>query len=166
MDIAIIAVGRLKAGPERELHDRYASRFEASGRALGFGRLKLSELADSRAPRSEDRKRDETERLLAAAGQAQRVICLTETGRQVTSEAFAAQLGQARDDGASNWAFLIGGADGFDAALLKAAGCQTLSLGQMTYPHGLARVMLSEQLYRAVTILAGHPYHRGAGSPA
>lgn len=159
MRLILAAVGRLKDGAERELLDRYSERVKASGRALGLGPLSLSELPESRAQTAELRKADEAQRLLAAVKSAEARIVLTETGKSLTSEGFAQFLAKQRDGGVSALAFLIGGPDGHGEAALNSATLK-LSLGAMTLPHGLARVVLAEQIYRAMTILAGHPYHR------
>lgn len=159
MRLTIFAVGRLKAGPETELVARYAKRFDGAGRALGLGPLVIQDLPESRESTAALRKQDEAARLLDKAGRDAVVIALDERGRSVASTAFADLLAKIRDDGAPEAAFLIGGPDGHGEAAL-AASRETLSLGAMTLPHGLARVVLVEQLYRAVTILSGHPYHR------
>ena len=159
MRLIVAAVGRLK-NAERELFDRYAERFDASGRALGLGPLKLSEINESRAATATLRSGDEAVRLMKAAGPAEVRVVLDATGRALSSEAFARLLAESRDGGAKEMAFLIGGPDGHGPAVLDAATLE-LSLGPMTLPHGLARIVLAEQLYRAATILAGHPYHRG-----
>lgn len=87
-------------------------------------------------------------------------VLLDSRGRQMTSEAFASWIGARRDEGAQNIVFAIGPADGWsDAAKLRAQ--LLLSLGQFTFAHSLARLVLAEQIYRALTILAGHPYHCG-----
>ncbi len=159
MKFLIAAVGRLKDGGERELYARYSERIAALGRKFAFGPLELIELPESRAARAGDRKDDEAQRLIKAAGAAEFIVCLDETGRTTTSAAFSALLTKRRDDGCSLIAFLIGGADGHGAAVAAMAH-HKLSLSPMTLPHGLARVVLAEQLYRAATIAAGHPYHR------
>jgi 23S rRNA (pseudouridine1915-N3)-methyltransferase len=100
----------------------------------------------------------EAEAILARAGEAELIAC-DERGRAMTSRDFAARLAALRDDGVRHLAFAIGGADGLDPAVTGAA-IQTLSFGPQTWPHALARTMLAEQVYRAVTILAGAPYHR------
>lgn len=158
MRITIGAVGRLKAGPETELADRYRKRFDGSGRALGLGPIVVAELAESRAATDALRKQDEADRLLGKVGDAV-IVVLDEHGRGLTSVAFADLIGRYRDDGIGELAFLIGGPDGHGAEVLDAAR-KTISLSAMTLPHGLARVVLLEQLYRASTILSGHPYHR------
>ena len=160
MRFIISAIGRLKDAEERAIVARYKKRFDASGRPLGLGPLDIVELTESRASSAEARKADEAQRLIKSAGAAGLIIALEEKGRGHSSEAFAKLLAKYRDGGVKTAALLIGGPDGHGAEALKAAGI-ALSLGPMTLPHGLARVVLCEQLYRAATILAGHPYHRG-----
>lgn len=159
MRVTITAVGKLKDGGERDLLDRYHKRFDQSGRALGLGPLAIIELPESRLSETDARKADEAARLFKSIGEAGLIIALDEHGSQVASQDFAKLIGQHRDDGTKSLAFLIGGPDGHGPAALKAAHLK-LSLGTMTLPHGLARVILTEQLYRATTILSGHPYHR------
>ena len=159
MRLTLGAVGRLKAGPDRELFDRYWDRLAASGRKIGISAVRLVELPESRGPTAAERKADEAARLLAAARDASGIIALDETGRAHTSASFAMHLGKLRDSGTSELAFLIGGPDGHGPAVLARASL-ILNLGTLTLPHGLARIVLAEQLYRASTILAGHPYHR------
>lgn len=159
MRFIIAAVGRLKDGGERDLYARYAERFDAQGRAVSLGPLKLAELTESRAQTSSLRKKDEAERLLKACAGADTRIVLHEGGKAMSSEAFARWLAARRDGGCQTMACLIGGPDGHGDDVLSTATLQ-LSLGAMTMPHGIARVVLVEQLYRAATILAGHPYHR------
>jgi len=158
MRLIIAAVGRLKDA-ERELFDRYAKRFDGAGRGLGLGPVKLCEINESRAATADLRKADEAARLLKAAGPAEARVVLDGQGRALSSEAFATWLAERRDGGAKALGFLVGGPDGHASSALDAATLQ-LSLGPMTLPHGLARIVLMEQLYRATTILAGHPYHR------
>lgn len=159
MRVILAAIGRLKDGGERDLYDRYSARFDAQGRAVSLGPLRLAELAESRAQTAELRKQDEAERLIAACRDADVRVVLHEAGKSLSSDAFAAWLAARRDGGARTLALMIGGPDGHGAAALGSAALQ-LSLGAMTLPHGLARVLVAEQLYRAATILAGHPYHR------
>ncbi len=159
MRLTIAAVGRLKDGPERELYARYAKRFDDVGRALALGPVQLAELPESRAAKADLRKADEAARLLKAAAGAEAVVALDARGKAMTSEALAKWIAARRDGGTKMLAFLVGGPDGHGAAALEAATL-TLSLGSLTLPHGLARVVLAEQLYRAATIIAGHPYHR------
>jgi 23S rRNA (pseudouridine1915-N3)-methyltransferase len=159
MRLIIAAVGRLKDGPERELLDRYRDRFEKLGKGMGFSPVAWHETPESRSSNMERRRNEEGEALLKFARDADYLIVLDERGKQLTSDAFAKALGTVRDGGAKTSAILVGGPDGLADSVRKAAKLQ-LSLGAMTLPHGLARVMLAEQLYRAATILAGHPYHR------
>jgi 23S rRNA (pseudouridine1915-N3)-methyltransferase len=161
MRILVCAVGRLKAGPERDLVKRYAARFDAMGRSLALGPLDLVEIDESRAKRADDRKADEAERLLATAGSAT-IVALDEGGRALSSERLAGRIGAWRDEGHSSLAFLIGGADGHGPAVI-ARSALALSFGMLTWPHQIVRILLIEQLYRSATILAGHPYHRGQG---
>jgi 23S rRNA (pseudouridine1915-N3)-methyltransferase len=158
MRLIVAAVGRLKDA-ERELCERYSKRFDAAGRSLGLGPLAITELSESRAASADARKADEAARLLKAAGAADVRVVLDEGGKALSSEAFAKWIAQRRDAGGKGLAFLIGGPDGHGAAALDGAALK-LSLGAMTLPHGMARAVLIEQLYRAATILSGHPYHR------
>lgn len=159
MRITIAAVGRLKAGPESELADRYRKRFDASGKALALGPISVVELVESRDGSEAVRRQDEASRLLAKTSAGCIVIALDENGRQLSSQMFADLIARYRDDGAGELAFLIGGPDGHGDDVERCAR-DRLALGAMTLPHGLARVVLLEQLYRAATILSGHPYHR------
>lgn len=158
MRIGVHAVGRMKAGPERELAARYFDRFAKAGPAIGLEWAGVTEIAESRAQSVALRKQEEA-RALAAALQGSALILLDETGKSIGSEAFAARIGEMRDAGARFAVFAIGGADGHDPELRKNAAL-VLSFGAMTWPHQIVRVMLAEQLYRAATILSGHPYHR------
>lgn len=159
MRITIAAVGRIKAGSENELAGRYAKRFDGSGRALALGPITIVELPESRDGNEAVRRDDEAVRLLGKMNAHAVVVALDERGRNPDSQLFAKMLASARDDGVQEMAFLIGGPDGHGPAILERAR-ETLSLSAMTLPHGLARIVLLEQLYRAATILAGHPYHR------
>ncbi len=158
MRLIVAAVGRLKDA-ERELCERYAKRLDTAGRGLGLGPLSISELAESRAAEATARKADEAARLLKAASAAEVRVALDEGGRALSSQAFAQWMAQTRDGGCKAMAFLIGGPDGHGPAALEGAAFK-LSLGPLTLPPGLARAVLIEQLYRAATILSGHPYHR------
>ncbi len=158
MRIVIAAIGRLKKGPERDLCERYVKLFDNFGRAQALGPLSVVELPegrDSGALRCDE----EAERLSAATAQSDAHILLDETGQALPSREFAALLRAERDRGVRSLAFLIGGADGHGNATREAAQ-RSLSLSPLTLPHGLARIVLAEQLYRAATIIAGHPYHR------
>ncbi len=159
MRLLVAAVGRLKDGAEQTLCSRYAERASAAGRALALGPLSVVEIREGSAKPAAERKTDEARRLLAGSTGSGRIIALDEYGRARTSTEFAEMLRAERDKGGAALAFLIGGPDGHGEAALTQCHEQ-LSLGPMTLPHGLARVVLLEQIYRAITILSGHPYHR------
>lgn len=158
MRVQLIAVGRVKAGPERELLRRYLDRAKAGARAVGLGDIVEIEIDESRARLADQRKRDEGEAITARLPADAEVRLLDEHGQGFTSPALAATISQARDDGRGVFAFVIGGADGLAPSLL--ARYPALQFGAATIPHQLARVLVAEQIYRAVTILSGHPYHR------
>ncbi|HVY59310.1 MAG TPA: 23S rRNA (pseudouridine(1915)-N(3))-methyltransferase RlmH [Xanthobacteraceae bacterium] len=160
MRLILAAVGRLKAGPERELAERYRARAEQGGRALGFKSVEIVEVDESRARRASERMSAEARLLLAAVPKDAAKVLLDPAGKPLTSETFAQRLTRWRDDGRPAVGFMIGGADGLGAEV-RADAALSLSFGAATWPHQLVRVMLLEQVYRAVTILAGHPYHRG-----
>jgi len=157
--IGLLAVGRLKAGPERELASRYTERYDALARRIGLHPLEVREIDESRARRPEARRAEESKTLVAMLPPAQRLLVLDERGRHVSSAAFAQMLAEARDAGSEALTLLIGGPDGIDEALRERASL-VVAFGAMTWPHQLVRVLLAEQLYRAATILSGHPYHR------
>jgi 23S rRNA (pseudouridine1915-N3)-methyltransferase len=156
--LAILAVGRLKSGPERDLVERYRQRIEGIGRSLGVAGLETVELAESRARREEDRRADEAAALLQRAGSAT-LVAFDERGTSLGSEAFARRIGSWRDEGRPALACVIGGPDGLDRAVRQRAEL-VLSFGMLTLPHQIVRALVAEQLYRALTILAHHPYHR------
>lgn len=153
MKIVIAAVGRLGRGPEAELAGVYVERATAAGRALGLGPIELVEV-EARKPG----KAAEAEALAAHLKDAHVIAC-DEHGTPLASRAFAAELGRLRDEGVRRLAFAVGGADGLEGQILNTAA-RKLAFGPQTWPHALARVMLTEQIYRAVTILGGGPYHR------
>ena len=159
MRLVIAAIGRLKDGAERELFAKYRDRFEAAAKRLGLQPVVWHETGASRASASPKRSAEEGAALLRLVRDADFVIALDERGRMLSSEAFAKLLGRTRDDGVKTAAILIGGADGLAPDVLAAARAK-ISFGAITLPHQLARIVLAEQLYRAATILAGHPYHR------
>ena len=160
MRLVVHAVGRLKSGPERELVTRYLDRFSRTAPALGLSFGDVHEIPESRSGNARDRRRDEAAKLEALLTSGARLIVLDETGKTVDSQKFAELIATERDAGTRQLVFAIGGPDGHDAALLEKATA-VISFGRMTWPHQLARIMLAEQLYRAATILTGHPYHRG-----
>ncbi len=159
MRLGIVAIGRLKDGGEIELTARYRKRIDQAGRAAALGPLLITELLEARHPDAAQRKSDEATRLMSATARADRRIVLDEGGTQLTSNDFADLLCKSRDDGAREMAFLIGGPDGHGTSVRDSADL-VLSLSRMTLPHGLARALLAEQIYRALTIISGHPYHR------
>jgi 23S rRNA (pseudouridine1915-N3)-methyltransferase len=160
MRLTIAAIGRMKAGPERELVARYLDRAVAGGRALSLTGFEIAEFSESRASSSPTRKVEEAKLLASAIPTGSVVICLDERGKSIGSEPFAKQIGRWRDDGRAAVSFVIGGADGLDPAFVANADL-VLSFSPLTWPHQLVRIMLAEQLYRTTTILSGHPYHRG-----
>jgi 23S rRNA (pseudouridine1915-N3)-methyltransferase len=151
--ITLLAIGRLGRTPEAGLVRDYCDRATASGRALGLGPVEVVEL-ESRKPG----KAAEGDLLLEHLDGAYVIAC-DEHGKAHPSRAFAGRIARLRDDGARKLVIVIGGADGHSPQLLARAD-ETLAFGPQTWPHALARVMLAEQVYRAVTILAGGPYHR------
>jgi 23S rRNA (pseudouridine1915-N3)-methyltransferase len=153
--LTILAVGRLRGGPEADLVADYLGRLDAAGRAIGLGPARVVEVEDKRRRGAEA----ESALLMDAAPEGP-LVALDERGRTLDSPAFARRIGDWRDQGARDLTFAIGGADGH-ADALRARADMLLSFGPMVWPHMLARAMLSEQLYRAVTILTGGPYHRG-----
>lgn len=159
MRLAIISVGRIKAGPERDLLATYSERLDAIGRRFGLGALSQTELDESRAATTEKRRGDEADRISARRGNGHLLVALDETGRDTSSSELAEWIREMRDAGSSGIDFVIGGPDGLDRELLKSAD-RRIAFGRATWPHRLVRVMVAEQLYRAATILAGHPYHR------
>ncbi len=155
MRVHMIVVGRLRAGPEKELVDDYLKRFERSGRALGLGPVQVVEVDDRRG----GGKLAEAALLRKTIPSGATLVVLDERGRIESSPEFAERLAGWRDQGLGDLALVIGGADGIDPAL-RAEADVALSFGKMVWPHMLVRVMLAEQLYRAASILAGTPYHR------
>lgn len=155
MRVHLIAVGRLRAGPERDLIDDYLLRFERTGRPLGLGPVVEHEVEAKRGLGMAA----EADLLGRAVPGGAVLVCLDERGQVMASPEFAGMLAKWRDEGRQAVAFVIGGADGISPAL-RARAEASVSFGAMVWPHMLVRVMLAEQLYRAATILAGGPYHR------
>ncbi|TVR06109.1 MAG: 23S rRNA (pseudouridine(1915)-N(3))-methyltransferase RlmH [Salinarimonadaceae bacterium] len=158
MKLSLIAIGRLKAGPERELVERYRERVSASGRALGLTGLDIAEIPESRARREEDRRAEEAQAILARAGDTPLAL-FDERGERPTSAEFAGMIARERDSGLPGLAFVIGGPDGLDQSL-RARAKAVISFGSLTMPHQIVRALVAEQIYRALTIMSGHPYHR------
>ena len=159
MRISLICVGRLKSGAERELFERYFKRLAESARSVGIAGVDFREIAGSRARRPDDRRSEEASAILAAIPAGAELIALDEGGSSPTSAVWAADIERARDSSRPAYAVVIGGPDGLDASLRERAH-RLIGFGAMTWPHQLVRVMACEQLYRAVSILSGHPYHR------
>lgn len=153
MRVVILAVGRLARAPETELVRLYADRATAAGRALGLGPVEVVEV-EGRKPG----KAAEAEALRPHFKDAHVLVC-DEHGHARSSRAFAEEIARLRDDGARRLVLVIGGADGLDPALMAQAQGR-MAFGPQTWPHALVRAMLAEQVYRAVTILSGSPYHR------
>jgi 23S rRNA (pseudouridine1915-N3)-methyltransferase len=159
MRLVVVAIGRLKQGPERELADRYRERFDDIGRKLGFRGLDIHEIPESRARDTGIRISDEAAAILALIPDKSVLVALDEQGKNIDSAAFAGHLGRWRDESVASTIFIIGGADGLSPELRRKARL-SVAFGAATWPHQIVRVMLLEQIYRAATILAGHPYHR------
>lgn len=159
MRIVVAAVGRLKRGPETELSERYAKRAAQTGRSLGLRDIDVIEIRESRADDAGKRMLEESIALANVIPQRAAVVLLDANGENLDSASFAARLAKWRRDDRPAAVFMIGGADGLAASLRDKAELR-LAFGAATWPHQLVRIMLLEQLYRATTILAGHPYHR------
>jgi 23S rRNA (pseudouridine1915-N3)-methyltransferase len=160
MRIIVAAIGRLKRGPETELAERYAKRTTQTGRSLGLRAIEIVEIRESRAAEAGKRMLEESIALANIVPQGAAVVLLDSRGDNLDSASLAAQLAQWRSESRSAVVFVIGGPDGLAPSLHEKADFR-LSFGAATWPHQLVRVMLLEQLYRAATILSGHPYHRG-----
>lgn len=159
MRIVINAVGRLKVGPERDLAERYLERSDRSARSIGITGVGVREVPESRARDAHSRKDEEAGALLAGLPPGALLIALDENGDLPTSEQFAIMLGEARDRGTPEAVLLIGGPDGHGSPVLSTVG-RRVSFGRMTWPHQIVRILAAEQVYRAMMILSGHPYHR------
>jgi 23S rRNA (pseudouridine1915-N3)-methyltransferase len=159
MRLVVISIGRLKQGPERELAERYRERFDEIGRKLGFRGIEVHEIPESRARDAATRIAEEATAISAAVPDRSVLVALDERGDNIDSAAFAGHLGRWRDESVGNTIFAIGGADGLSPDLRRKAKL-SIAFGSATWPHQMVRVMLLEQIYRAATILAGHPYHR------
>lgn len=161
MKLTVISVGKLRAGPEQNLIDDYVKRFGKT--AAGIGGLtapQIIEVDQKKRLEGDALKRAEAEAIRAKLPTGpHKLIALDERGKALSTKEFAATLSRWQDDGTPETVFLIGGADGLDKDLRRQADL-TLNLGSLTWPHMLVRVMVAEQLYRAATVIAGHPYHR------
>jgi len=159
MRIVVAAVGRLKQGPERELAERFRKRAADAGRGAGLNSFDIVEIKESRAGDAERRRLEESIAIANVIPDRAVTVIMDERGENVTSSAFAGKLQAWRSQDRPAVVFIIGAADGLAPGLRQKAGL-AVSFGAATWPHQLVRIMLLEQLYRAVTILAGHPYHR------
>ena len=159
MRLCILAVGHARGSSEGALCDDYLGRAVKTGRNLGFSAVTIEEVSVSKARTAEERMHDEAERLARRIPAGAHVVLLDAKGKGMTSEDFAEMLGALRDAGTRDLAFVIGGPDGLKPLPGQKAG-RSLAFGPQTWPHLLARALLTEQVYRAMTILAGHPYHR------
>ncbi|GAB5471256.1 MAG: 23S rRNA (pseudouridine(1915)-N(3))-methyltransferase RlmH [Rhodospirillales bacterium] len=152
-------MGRSKPGPARELFEDYRRRLVGPP----WHGLELIEVEERRPLEGAERRAREGKLLLDALPKGATLIALDGRGKSLSSEAFAGLLSDKADAGTGTLAFAIGGASGFDPTVRARAG-RLISLGAMTWPHMLVRVLLAEQLFRARAILTGHPYHRGEGA--
>ncbi len=159
MRIIVAAVGRLKQGPETELSERYRKRAVQTGRQLGLRELEIVEIRESRAGDPAKRMLEELIALANIIPKEAAIVLLDSRGQNVDSAGLAACLTRWRANGRAAVVFVVGGADGLAPSVCEKADLR-LSFGTATWPHQLVRVMLLEQLYRATTILTGHPYHR------
>ena len=159
MRIVIAAVGRLKQGPERELAERYRKRAADAGRSVGLTAFDVIEIRESRADNVGRRMLEESIAIANLIPERAVTVLLDERGESVSSASFAGHLQGWRSQDRPAAVFIIGGADGLAPSLRERASL-TIAFGAATWPHQLVRIMLLEQLYRAVTMLSGHPYHR------
>jgi 23S rRNA (pseudouridine1915-N3)-methyltransferase len=160
MRIVIAAVGRLKQGPERELAERYRKRAADAGRKAGLDGFDIVEIRESRAGDAARRMLEESIAVANVIPERSVTVILDQRGESMSSGSFAGRLQGWRTENKPAVVFIVGGADGL-APNLRENASLAIAFGAATWPHQLVRVMLLEQLYRGVTILAGHPYHRG-----
>lgn len=159
MRLTVAAVGRLKDGPEQELAERYRKRAEQLGRRIGLREVEIVQVRESRAQEIAKRMVEESIAIANMIPEKAAVILMDERGDNLDSASLARQIAQWRDNGRPAAVFIIGGDDGLAPALRERATLR-LAFGAATWPHQMVRGMLLEQIYRAITILAGHPYHR------
>jgi len=157
--LSLYAVGRMKRGPEKELYERYWERSMAVGAKHGVQPLVLREFTESKSGRARERMAQEAAEILKSIDEKAFVIALDERGKTTTSPAFAGLLQTIRDGGAGEIIVIIGGADGLDERV-RARANRLISFGAMTWPHQIVRILAAEQIYRAFSILSGHPYHK------
>jgi 23S rRNA (pseudouridine1915-N3)-methyltransferase len=159
MKLGIAAIGLLKSGPEKDLAADYSERIPVLGRSAGLTGFAVKDWVESRAQTADLRKAEEAKRLWSAVPEDGRAIALDERGQSLSSTDFAKLLETQIAGGTRSLQFLIGGPDGH-APETRNKAFRTIAFGPMTFPHRLLRVMLLEQIYRAVTIIVNHPYHR------
>jgi 23S rRNA (pseudouridine1915-N3)-methyltransferase len=159
MRVVVAAVGRLKQGPERELAERYRKRAADAGRSAGLSAVDVIEIKESRAADAARRMVEESIAIANVIPERAATVILDARGETISSAAFAGRLQEWRQQNKAAVVFIIGAADGLAPSLRENASI-AIAFGTATWPHQLVRVMLLEQLYRAVTILSGHPYHR------
>ena len=159
MRVIVAAVGRLKQGAERELAADYCKRAVAVGRSAGLRQVEIIEIRESRARDPERRRTEESIAIANVLPEGAVIIVFDQAGENIDSPGLAALLQKCRQDNRAAVCFIIGGADGITQSL-RGRAKHVLAFGSATWPHQLVRIMLLEQLYRAGTILAGHPYHR------
>jgi 23S rRNA (pseudouridine1915-N3)-methyltransferase len=160
MRIAIVCVGRAKASAEQELCDAFLKRACSAGKTLGFSQIELVVVETSRGFSTQARMAEERQRLGKRIPSAGHRVVLDERADALKSEAFAERLASLRDSGVRDLVFVIGGPDGL-APDFREEAQEQISLGPQTWPHLLVRAMLAEQIFRGLTIMSGHPYHRG-----
>jgi len=160
MKLTIFAIGRMKSGPDRDLLERYTGRANNTGKSLQLDGPGIREFSESRAKTSEKRKQDEAAIMLAEIPRGAYLIALDEYGQDISSNKLANLLTSKADEACPNIVFAIGGPDGHGQQILDNAQ-RKIRFGSMTWPHQMVRIMLAEQIYRSMTILTGHPYHRG-----
>jgi 23S rRNA (pseudouridine1915-N3)-methyltransferase len=159
LEISVLAVGRMKAGAERELCERYLERARKVGPKLGLRGFGVEEIAESRAGRAAERIAAEEVILAQRLRDGDRIVCLEVAGELISSENLATTLKKDAEASVARTVFIIGGPDGLGRAILEKSQ-RRIAFGRMTLPHQIVRVIMAEQLYRATTILSGHPYHR------
>jgi len=159
MQITLIAIGKMKNGAEKELFSRYFDRANNISRQTGISKFNIVELGESQRKTAFERKIEEANAIKKVLPNGAIIILLDERGKSINSKDFASKISNLRDDGTANLCFIIGGADGLEPNLLKQANFK-IGFSALTWPHQLVRIMLMEQLYRAMTILNNHPYHR------
>jgi 23S rRNA (pseudouridine1915-N3)-methyltransferase len=159
MRISIAAIGKLKKGPEHDLVGQYLERAQATGKQIGLSGFDISEYVEARGNNADQRKADEAKLLLSGLEDGAKLIALDERGKSITSPQFSTHIMQLRDDGCRALHFVIGGPDGLDKSVRQRADL-VLSFSPLTWPHQIVRALLCEQIYRAITISTGHPYHR------